>query len=132
MTRARAPGSVGRMKHLRSLVFGVLVLAPACDSGDGDSGGEGGGRVDTILAIDGDATAGQTVFTSTCALAACHGADGNTPGTAEAKRLSEEIPALDDAMTVSVIIEGYETMPAQSLSDQQVADVLAYVNETFG
>lgn len=31
-----------------------------------------------------------------------------------------------------LLAEGKDSMPAQSLSDQQVADVLAYVNETFG
>lgn len=115
------------------LLIAALLSLPACDDG-GDSNDTGGNdsRVDTILALTPDAAAGQTVFADTCGLASCHGADGNTPGTASTKKLSDEIAELGDAAVVSVIIDGKDSMPAQSLSDQQVADVLAYVNETFG
>lgn len=121
------------MNRTWPLLLAGLLSLPACDDG-GDSNDTGGNnsRVDTILALTPDATAGQTVFTETCGLASCHGADGNTPGTPSTKKLTDEIMELSDSAVVTVIIDGKDSMPAQSLSDQQVADVLAYVNETFG
>lgn len=120
------------MKRLLALTF-AMTLFPACDDGGDESGGEGGGRVDTILGLSGTSAAGQTVFTNNCGVASCHGADGNMPGTADTKRLDEEIPSLSDAQIVDVIINGEGLMPPQTaLSDQQVADVLAYVQATFG
>ncbi len=113
------------------LLLAALVLVPACDDGADDEGG-GGSRVEKILALPADATAGQTVFTGTCGLSSCHGANGDTPGTPTTPTLTAEIMELSDNAVVGVIINGKDTMPAQAgLSDQQVADVLAYVNETF-
>lgn len=122
------------MKRLLALTF-VMTLVPACDDGGDESGGEegGGSRANMILALSGTTAAGNTVFTANCGVASCHGADGNTPGTADTKRLDEEIPAMSDEDIVTVVIEGEGLMPPQSaLSDQQVADVLAYVKATFG
>lgn len=72
------------------------------------------------------------MFTANCGVTACHGADGNTPGSTSTARLSMVVPLLEDATIVETIIFGTGAMPAQStLSDQQVADVLAYVTATF-
>lgn len=121
------------MKHLLAITF-AMTLVSGCDDGGDESGEEGGGsRTDMILGLSGTSAAGQTVFTNNCGVASCHGADGNTPGTSSTKRLSDEIPSLSDKQIVDVVINGEGTMPPQSaLSDQQVADVLAYVQETFG
>jgi mono/diheme cytochrome c family protein len=122
------------MKQLLAITF-AMTLVPACDDGGDESGGEegGGSRTDMILALSGTSAAGQTVFTANCGVASCHGADGNTPGTSSTKRLSDEIPGLSDKQIVDIVINGEGTMPPQTgLSDQQVADVLAYVQETFG
>jgi mono/diheme cytochrome c family protein len=123
------------MKRISARLLGALLVAAACDSGDGDGDGDGdggGSRTDTILGLSGDTTAGQTVFTGNCGVAACHGADGNTPGSTSTAQLAMVVPLLDDTTIVETIILGTGSMPAQStLSDQQVADVLAYVTATF-
>ena len=115
-----------------TLLAFTLAFTAACgdkdtatDSGGGDSGAS---EVDAILALTGDATAGATTFSNTCA--ACHGADG---ASGYAANLVEEIPSKDDAFIVNIIINGDGGgMPAQDLSDQEVADVLAHVRATFG
>ena len=118
------------------ILLGVLAAAGACDDGGEEesetSAGEtgSGDRKANILMLDGTASAGMAVFSSeTCATEACHGADGNS-GMAE--NLSERVPALSDDQIVDVLLEGSGTMPPQThLSDQQLADVLAWLNETF-
>lgn len=76
----------------------------------------------------GDATAGATVFTDVCV--ACHGANGEgIEGYSPA--MTEEVPEKTDAELESIILDGYEEMPAQALSDTEVADVIAYLRETF-
>lgn len=126
-----------RLLHVLAL---SLVIGSACDDGgdedDDDGGGEDNPRTAGILELTGTATpAGADVFAATCGTAPCHGADGNTPGDPMmlAKDLSEEIPEKTDREIVNIILNGYETMASQAtLSDQQVADVLAYVRGEFG
>jgi len=125
----------------RTLLLGLTVFtlawSPGCDGGEGEEGeGEEAGdheRTDGVLALEGDPRSGESVFTMVCGVSTCHGADGNTPGTAEAARLTDEVPELGDREIVNVVLNGYETMAAQSqLSDQQIADTLAYLRQTFG
>ncbi len=104
-----------------SLTFSVLMLTlSACkDKGGTDSGS----------ALVGDATAGATVYANVCA--SCHGANGEgTEGYAPS--MTEEVPDLSDEEITDVVNNGYEAMPAQSLTEQEMADLLAYLNETFG
>ena len=114
-----------------TLLAFTLAFTAACgdkDTGTDSGGDSGASEVDAILALTGDATAGATTFSNTCA--ACHGADG---ASGYAANLVEEIPSKDDAFIVNIIINGDGGgMPAQDLSDQEVADVLAYVRATFG
>lgn len=94
----------------RSLLF-LLPLLVAC----------GSDRADTVLGLEGDATAGELVFADTCA--SCHGVDG-TGGTGPDLTAESE----DDAELVEVILYGDGEMPAQDqLTDQEVADVVAFV-----
>jgi mono/diheme cytochrome c family protein len=85
-------------------------------------------------AQQGDATAGKTTFTKTCAT--CHGADGNSPKEAIAKLLKAEIPQLgssvvqakSDAEIKKVITEGGIKMkPIKGLADKDVRNVIAFV-----
>ena len=113
-----------------TLLAFTLAFTAACGDKDTgtDSGGDSSSEVDAILALTGDATAGGTTFANVCA--ACHGADG---ASGYAANLVEEIPSKDDAFIVDIIINGDGGgMPAQDLSDQEVADVLAHVRATFG
>jgi mono/diheme cytochrome c family protein len=112
-----------------TLLAFTLAFTVACGDKDTGTGGDSGAsEVDAILALTGDATAGATTFGNVCA--GCHGADG---ASGYAANLVEEIPSKDDAFIVNIIINGDGGgMPAQDLSDQEVADVLAYVRATFG
>ncbi len=115
----------------------ALGLATGCDDGGDDGGDSGGGsggedRAAAILAIEGDAAAGQTVFEgNACSIDACHGADG-VSGMASPS-LDASVPNASDMQIVTTFLNGKGSMPAQAqLSDQQLADVLAYVSNTFG
>jgi mono/diheme cytochrome c family protein len=76
---------------------------------------------------DGDIAAGEQVFADTCAV--CHGADG-TGGIGPS--LLDEVPDASDAELQDVIQNGDGEMPAQSLDDQQTADVIAYMRDLWG
>jgi mono/diheme cytochrome c family protein len=101
---------------MRSLIL-VAFLA-ACS---------GGSRVDDILAITGDAANGATVYADNCA--ACHAADG-TGGTGPSLQGIVAEEGLDEI--TDVILSGEESMPSFSdLADQDIADLLAYLDESF-
>ena len=101
----------------------VAMVGWGCGTGYGP-------EVDAVLALDGDATAGAEVFAATCGTSSCHGPDGS--GSGEAVDLSEHVPHHDDAELVSFYVNGTGEMPAQGLEDQEGADVLAYLRDTFG
>jgi mono/diheme cytochrome c family protein len=99
------------------LPFLLLALA-ACSDRD----------IDAILALDGDPVAGEEVFASVCA--ECHGADargGRGPD------LTVEAPKLSDEELADTIVNGsMGGMPAQGVSDQEAADVMAWLRQEFG
>jgi mono/diheme cytochrome c family protein len=107
----------------------LLALGAAC-GGDDDSGDTGGGSG----SVTGDATAGKEVFTSTAdpQCTSCHTlADAGATGTVG--------PNLDDlqpdAATVQSQVEsGGGAMPSYEgkLTEQQIADVAAYVSSVAG
>jgi cytochrome c oxidase subunit 2 len=93
----------------------------------GCGGSEEPDRVAEILALDGDAIAGADVYDAECA--ACHGLNGEGgvgPPLASVARLAPED-------IVRSVIEGVGSgMPAfDRLPDQDVADVLVYITESF-
>jgi mono/diheme cytochrome c family protein len=86
-------------------------------------------RVNTIADLTANETAGAEVFAQTCAAAACHGADGSS---GPAPDLSDEVPEFDRDGLTCLLLTGVDEMPSQaSLSDQQLADVIAYVQANF-
>jgi mono/diheme cytochrome c family protein len=95
----------------------TLAVLAACGGKDD--------RVEEILALDGDADAGAEVFGSSCA--GCHGADG---GGGSGPNLQGEDEAEDVA---EMVLTGDGSMPAfdGELSDQEIADVVAYVTEAL-
>ena len=99
----------------------MIVLAAMSLAGCGDKGD------DTAADLTGDPVAGETVFSSTCA--ACHGADGSG---GSGPSMTDEVPDQTEDEMKDIILNGYDAMPAQSLTDQEVADVIAYLDETFG
>lgn len=107
-------------------------------SGSGGTGGSGGsatGRVADVLALTGDATAGTTVFDGSCGQANCHGSDG-TASNSNARDLTTFASTITDAQLIQIIIDGsvgQNVMPplGSQYSDQEIADVVAYVRATF-
>ncbi len=124
------------MPRRRALAIPVLVLAVAAGCGGGGSSGSspagtaGGGATPT----SGDAAAGKIVFTKTAdpSCAGCHTlADAGSTGTVG--------PNLDDlkpdfATVQNQVDNGGGAMPSfkGKLSDQQIADVAAYVSSVAG
>ena len=84
----------------------------------------------TVEVPEGDATAGKAVFTSTCG--ACHTlSDAGTSGVV-GPNLDDRQP--DAARVYDRVTNGKGGMPSfkGQLSDQQIADVTAYVSTAAG
>ncbi len=120
-----------RTKLLWGVGAGVIVLLVLAVVATGGSSGSG-----SSVTSEGDTVAGQAVFEGTCAT--CHGVDGT--GTEEGPPLVHQYyrPGhhADGAFTLA-IRNGVQPhhwdfgpMPPQpSLSDQDIADVTAYVRQ---
>ncbi len=134
-----------RLRAMRRSVLGLLVLlaavalvATGCSEGEvtatpetvvGEvptTGGEG--ECDAAACeLEGDATAGEAVFTGSSGCGSCHLlADAGTSGTVG--------PSLDDVQpsferAAAIITDGQGGMPAfgGNLSDQEIADVSQYI-----
>jgi mono/diheme cytochrome c family protein len=108
---------------MRSLWFTVAAFGLAACSGDADKEGTGD-RVDTILALTGDAAAGDALYVSSCQL--CHGTNGEgIPNS------GSDLRPVGDAELVETILYGVDgtAMVAfeDQFSDQDVADLTAFV-----
>lgn len=110
----------------------AALFIPACDDGEDEDDDEGGtiepARIDAILALEGDVAAGATVF-GRCTSSACHGTDGNS---GSGSPLSSEVPEASDRGLIDAVLGGEEGMPPQGLTDQEMADLLVYLRDTFG
>lgn len=80
-------------------------------------------RATDILALTGDATAGEAVFSDNCAV--CHAADGS--GGTGPNLANESV----GESAVNTVLNGKESMPSfgDSLSDQDVADLFAWLDQ---
>lgn len=99
-----------------ALMIGVALLSLVVVSACGDS------RAETIAALDGDSSAGATVFEQNCQ--GCHGANaagGSGPNLAGEADEPEEV--------INTILHGDGEMPSfeQTLTDQEIADVVAFL-----
>lgn len=104
------------------MIFALTLFACAPETDDSADTGDGGG----------DAVAGADLFNS---CAGCHNADGtggvDIGGTLSAD-LTVRAPALSDADLADRIENGFGTaMPSQYTDPVDVADVVAYLRETF-
>lgn len=110
------------------LAAGLLAAAPlaGCGDDDGGGGGESAGPPPQQVVDSGQAAAGREVFGQSCA--ACHGGEGQG-GTGP--KLAGEQAYTDAELVVRQIREGGGGMPAfaDQLSEQELADVSAYVVE---
>lgn len=76
-----------------------------------------------------DADHGATVYTASCA--ACHGSDG-TGAVAGVADLTVRVAEMTDAEIEDNVNNGGGDMAAVPLSEDDLADLLAYLRETFG
>lgn len=119
------------------LLLGLMTLTTACDSdAPATTGGEAAEEVDDFD-LQGDAAAGQALYTQHCA--ACHGADGDGDGpggralnppptdfTAEALPAGRAYTAVRDggmAVGKAATMPGFE----RSMSDEEIHHVVAYI-----
>jgi mono/diheme cytochrome c family protein len=100
------------------LAVAMGVWAAGCAEGDGAG-------VDAVLALTGDTGNGEVVFAANCA--SCHAADG-TGGTGP-----NITGGLSADQIARVVVNGEDSMPSFSgtLSDQEMADVVAYVEQVL-
>lgn len=94
-------------------------------------------RVETVLGLTADVTNGQALYADECSL--CHGADGTGGiGTSFVDELAEHAGSLAEEKEewTGIVIDGIEgtTMSAygENYSDQEIADIMGYIFETFG
>lgn len=91
--------------------------------------GKDGGDTGTVT---GDATAGAAAYATDCE--SCHGADGkagvDVGGTASSD-LTIEIPDQTDAELHDIIANGFGAMPAITQDETRIADLTAYLRQTF-
>ncbi len=102
-------------------LVGVLSISAGCDSDDEET------RSSKVLGLEGNRDAGEGIFTmGTCSADGCH---STAPSSTD---LTDVVPNLTSETIVDSLINGKGLMPTQgALSDQQLADVLAYIEETF-
>ncbi len=88
----------------------------------------GGDRVEDVLALTGDEASGEALYGSDCS--GCHGESGEG---GLGPSMSEVVSGHDDAAIVEITLLGLgEDMPAHEyLSDQDVADILAWLTANF-
>ncbi|MEL6342773.1 MAG: cytochrome c [Myxococcota bacterium] len=104
-----------------------IVAAGALLIGCGDDA-DGENRVPDILALTGDVTSGAALYITNCAN--CHGRNGEGGIGPE---MTAAVQPLDDETLVDSVLYGIGTMPDHEyLSDQEMADILAYVRDAFG
>ncbi|MCX4247437.1 c-type cytochrome [Paraliomyxa miuraensis] len=114
------------MRRLLILTLPFVLTTVACEGDEGDGGDDNG----SILDLTGDSASGEALFASKgCAQASCHGTDGNSGATAPA--LSGVVSSRSDDEIIDAVLDGKGTMPPNNLSDQEMADVLAWLRETF-
>lgn len=112
-----------------ALGFGVLLGACGDDDDGGNCTNAQTKRGDTILMLASDETAGASVFAQSCGISSCHGSDGSS---GPAPNLGSNIAEFGDTGLACLVLAGTGSMPSQgSLTDQELADVLAYVLATF-
>lgn len=110
--------------------FSMILLAgllAACGDEGKDTGTDDtdGGDTDEVVE-GGDAARGADVYADTCAL--CHGASGEGGlGPAMADQMGKTDEELHD-----IIQNGKGDMAPVEISEQETADVIAYLRETFG
>ena len=124
------------MRKFAVLLFALMLVIAACGGGDGD----GGDAAPANAGAGGDAANGETVYLNTCA--SCHGADAlGIQGLGKQLADSFYVQNTSEADLYTLIVNGRASdhpdndtgvaMPPKggnpSLSDESIADVIAYL-----
>ncbi len=90
-------------------------------------------RINTILAAPGDATAGEEVFRNTTADQRCTDCHGDTGEGGIGANLPLVFAQKTSWQLLHTVINGRGSMPAwgETLTDQQLTDLFAYLTKTF-
>ncbi len=112
--------------HRFWLVIATPILLIGCDESKSSD------RADDILSLTGDPAAGELVYAANCEQ--CHGVNGLGENDPDFPMLGEDLREVldeEDEEVVEVILYGEEEMPAFEgvLSDQEIADVIAFIRE---
>ena len=125
-----AEGALVLVAILLAFAFAVGGFLVGRETGDGGGGGATTVQTDAGGAITGDAEAGAEVFAS-AGCGGCHtlsaaGSTGNVGPSLDVSKPTE-------ALVIDRVTNGKGAMsPYNSLSEQQIADVAAYVHESAG
>lgn len=119
-----------RTAMVATTVVVVLILV-GCGGVD-DVPGPTEVRIDAVLLLEGDALLGQSLYTMECT--SCHdGAGGAVSG--RGAQITFAVPERSDRSLLRTLLEGRActlTMPSYAeLEDQQLADLLVHLRETF-
>lgn len=111
---------------MRSLMVVVAIVIPTLSCGPAPRV-DRTGRADQVAALTGDAAAGKAVYDANCG--GCHGMQGKG---GIGKSLFPEFNGLTNGEVATVVLNGQGLMGAKaSLSDQQIADLIAHGRATF-
>jgi mono/diheme cytochrome c family protein len=112
------------MKQLLVMCALVTTLA-ACGPADPS------GRAAGVAALTGDTTRGATLYMGQCAV--CHASDGTGVPSTGGEDLTEHVPLHTKYQLVSIVLNGEGKMaPLPGMKDQEIADVVAYLQATWG
>lgn len=112
-----------RKKNKTLAALAVFLIFTAYGLAEMNRKAKTGGKIDTSTATDPIAV-GKIVYSNSCIN--CHGADGKMGGSG-AKDLSAS--TLTNDQKIDLIRHGKNAMPAyKDLTDQQVKDVIQYIN----
>jgi mono/diheme cytochrome c family protein len=110
----------------------IAVLFACNDDFETPATPEGGSdaRIADILALTGDEAAGQTTFDEKCS--ACHDATGQTDKVGPALDPWISVEGATEEQTLTVVLDGQGSMPKQTVTDQEAADLVAWMYGQWG
>lgn len=113
---------------MRNLILSALLMSGCAAELDDYAGGGShlAGGTSGVSGATGDTSAGAALYADNCA--SCHGSAGGGGSAPNIAGIS------DSAGVIDIILNGTSGMPgfASSLTDQEIADILAYLGGLTG
>ncbi|MCP4805661.1 MAG: cytochrome c [Proteobacteria bacterium] len=101
----------------------AVVEADADTDADSDTDTDTDADADSDSDTDADPVRGEQIYQQTCGSDYCHGGDTIH---------DERVPVMTDDEIRTVMIDGYNYMPAQGLPAHDVENVLSYLRQEYG